>query len=616
MKPRSPMVRLLRYAAPYRGKIILALVAMGCYSMVNALLPFGTITAANTVMKKYAPKEAVKAESAEKVEAGAGKVERPTGRKTLDVIWSFSRSVLNTERWKPIYLGVVIALIFILRGIFAFFQEFLTEWVSKRVVTDLRDQLYGHFHTLSVGFFSGAKTGELMSRITNDIHVAEMAFSRALADIFLQPLSILFMLGSLTLLSWKLTLFTLVGFPLIFIPLLGLGKKVRKNMRKIQAFLANLTAIVQETISGIRVVRAFGMEKYETDKFARENRRVFEASIKVVRAFAAIHPLLEFVGGVSAAVVLVMGAELFDMELPTLLGFCTGVFMLYVPAKKLGQVNTRLQMGTAAAERVFSILDTPPDIVDSPGAMELPRMRERLAYDGVNFRYDEELVLKDVTFAVSRGQVVAFVGPSGSGKTTIVNLLLRFYDPLSGSIAIDGVDIRGAKVSSLRGQMAIVSQEVILFNDTISANIAYGRPDTPFSEIVEAAKAANADGFIASLPDGYDTLVGERGIKLSGGERQRIAIARAILKDPAILILDEATSALDTESERLVQSAIHELMRGRTVLVIAHRLSTVMSADTILVLENGRVVQKGSHRELIEQEGLYRKLYDMQFQDV
>ncbi len=590
----SPMLRLLRYALPYRRKIVLAFLAMGCFAMVNALQPFGVITAANTIQGKYAGQQASR----------------------LDVIRSFADSVLNVKSWSYWHLAAAISLIFLSKGVFAFLHEYLIEWVGKRIVLDLRDQLYRHFHTLSVSFFSGARTGELMSRITNDVFVVEQALSRGIADIFLQPCIILFMLVAVFVMNWKLAIITLVAFPLILIPLLSVGRRIRRSTGKIQALLANLTAIIQETFSGIHVVRAFGMEKYETERFEKENRKVFDTGVKVLRALALVRPMIEFVGGFSAAATLILGAAVFKMELQDILGFCVGVFLLYDPVKKLGQVNNRLQVGAAAAERVFSVLDRKPTIAESPGAVPLPRMRESLRYNGVNFAYDDELVLKDVSFEIKRGQVAAFVGPSGTGKSTVVNLLLRFYDPTSGSITIDGVDIRQATTSSLREQMAIVSQEVILFNDTVAANIAYGRPDTPLLEIVEAARAGNAHNFISALPQGYDTPVGERGIKLSGGERQRIAIARAILKDPALLILDEATSALDTEAERLVQNAINRLMAGRTVLVIAHRLSTIINADTIIVLENGRVVQKGKHAELLQQGGLYKKLYDMQFKDI
>ena len=614
MKQTGPVRRLLRYALPYRGKIILALVAMGCYAVVSALQPFIVVTTAKTIQGKYSQIGEAETEAGE-TSAVEEESESQTGRKGLDLIWAFARSICKVKEWKYWHLAIAVVIVFFLKGLFEFFQRYLMEWVGQAVVKDLRDQLYEHFHTLSVGFFSGARTGELISRITNDILVVQQAVSNVVVDIFLQPVSIGFMLIVVFLMNWKLALIVFVVFPLIFLPLLYLGRKIRRSSMKIQALLANLTAIIQETFSGIRVVRAFGMERYEVKKFERENRSVLDTNIKLLKSLTLVRPMIEFVGALSVSATLILGAAVFHMELPYILGFCTGVFLLYDPVKKLGQVNNRLQMGTAAAERIFSILDTQPTVVESTQAVGIPRMSGSLRYDGVSFAYDNDLVLKDISFEVKRGQIVAFVGPSGAGKTTVFNLLLRFYDPDSGSITIDGVDLRNATTASLREQMAIVSQEVILFNDTITANIAYGRPETPMPQIVEAAKAANAHGFISALPEGYETPVGERGIKLSGGERQRIAIARAILKDPEILILDEATSALDTESERLVQGAVGRLMAGRTVLVIAHRLSTVLNADTIIVLENGRIVQKGPHRDLLQQGGPYKKLYEMQFKD-
>lgn len=619
MKQTGPIRRLLSYASPYRGKIVLALVAMGCYALVSALQPFMVVTTAKTIQGKY-PKpagpgiEAVGRETGDGLAAKQQSEEQPAQR-GLDLIWVFARSICKVKEWQYWHLAIAVIIIFSLKGVFEFFQRYLMEWVGHAVVKDLRDQLYEHFHTLSVGFFSRARTGELISRITNDILVVQQAVSHVVVDIFLQPLSIAFMLFVVFFMNWKLALIVFVVFPLIFVPLMNLGRRIRRSTGKIQALLANLTAIIQETFSGIRVVRAFGMERYEIKKFERENQNVLDTNIRLLKSLSFVRPLIEFVGALSVSATLILGAAVFHMELPYILGFCMGVFLLYDPVKKLGQVNNYLQMGTAAAERIFSILDTQPTVVESPQAVAIPRMSDSLCYGKVSFAYDNELVLKDISFEVKRGQLVAFVGPSGAGKTTIFNLLLRFYDPDSGSITIDGVDIRNATTASLREQTAIVSQEVILFNDTISANIAYGRPETPMPQIIEAAKAANAHGFISPLAEGYETPVGERGIKLSGGERQRIAIARAILKNPEILILDEATSALDTESERLVQGAINRLMAGRTVLVIAHRLSTVLNADTIIVLENGRIVQKGAHRDLLQQGGLYKKLYDMQFKD-
>jgi len=432
-------------------------------------------------------------------------------------------------------------------------------------------------------------------------------------SVLVHPLMVIWLLIMLFTFSWVLALIVLIGFPLIILPILNFGRKVKKNSNKIQSKMADLTSILQETLSGIRVVKAFSMHRHEIEKFDRENENLFRLSAKIIRLLHAIRPFIEMIGGISLSFVIIFGIKVLNLGLHDIFGFAAALYLIYEPMKKMSQLNAYIQMGLAAAERVFLILDARPSISEAKDAKKLGELRNCVHYRSVNFSYNTDQVLADVNFEINKGEIVALVGPSGAGKTTIANLLLRFYDPDSGAVTIDGNDLRSVTIDSLRRQIGIVTQETILFNDTVRANIAYGKPDMPLEKIEEAARAANAHDFIMELPKEYETVIGERGVLLSGGQRQRLAIARAILKNPPILILDEATSSLDTESERLVQTAIDRLMRRRTVLVIAHRLSTIQHANNIIVLDRGKIVQQGTHEQLLQTGGLYKKLYDMQF---
>ena len=588
---QKPLLRLLKYIAPYKKRLAVAVLCMLIFSAATA---FQAMLAYNITAQAQAT----------------------TLKKSVDTSKDFvknfiSRHVSDMDDWE--YIVTALPIVFLLIAIFGYLHRYLIEWVGKRVVMDIRNQLYRHLHKLSLDFFDSSRTGELISRITNDVAIIESSISRVAINVLVQPVKTVILLFFLFRFSPELTLIVMVGFPLIVLPIQYCGRRIKKNSRRIQSKMADLTSILQETLSGIRVVKAFSMQNHEIEKFETENRNLFLFARRIIRLLHAVRPFIELIGGISISFVIIYGFKVLDLGLQDIFGFAAAFFMMYEPIKKMSQLNANIQRGIGASEQIFEILDTAPTITNAPNAKEAGELQQAVSFNNVCFSYGSEQVLSDINLDINKGEIVALVGPSGAGKTSIANLLLRFYDPDSGSITIDGDDLRDVTLESLRAQIGIVTQETILFNDSVRANIAYGTPDMPLEEIAGAAKAANAHDFIMKMPQQYETAIGERGMTLSGGQRQRIAIARAILKNPPLLILDEATSALDTESERLVQTAIDNLMRERTVLVIAHRLSTIKHADKIVVLESGKIVQQGDHDQLLEQGGLYKKLYDMQF---
>ncbi len=515
-------------------------------------------------------------------------------------------------------LPVVIVGVFLFRAVTAIASSYLMDLVGQRIVHSLRQEINDHLQSLSLSFFNRTPTGTLLSRMTSDVTMVNQGLTQATASVIRDFTSLVVLLVVAFVKDPVLSVVAFLVFPAAVLPILRWSRKLRKTSRRGQVALGMLTTILQEAIQGNRVVKAFGMESYEQARFAEENERLFRLYMRASWLRAITTPLLEILSSLAIGGVVWWGGRSVisgGRSQGSFLAFLTALFLLYEPFKRLSKTNNVIQQALAGAERIFEVLDTEQEIVDRPGAVSLSGIREGIGFEHVWFSYDSEPVLKDVTLHIGVGEVVALVGMSGGGKSTLSDLIPRFYDVTRGRITIDGIDVRDIKLASLRSHIALVTQQTFLFNDTVRANIAYGDMTKSEQEIIEAARAANAHDFIEQLPQGYDTVIGELGLRLSGGERQRIAIARALLKDAPILILDEATSALDTESEALVQQAIDRLMKNRTTLVIAHRLSTVRRADRIVVIAHGRVVEQGSHEELIALGEEYRKLYDLQFRD-
>ena len=512
---------------------------------------------------------------------------------------------------------ILVFLIFLLKNLFWYAQSFLIVRVEHGVIMDLRNKLYSHFHLLPLEYFHGQKTGVLISRITNDITLVKGAVANGFAEALRQGFLLLAYLFIVFWASWKLAFIALLLFPFAMLIIGKFGQKVRKSSALTQEKMGAMTSVLQETISGIRVVKAFVMEKFEIKKFTDTTRDYFKTMVKLTRIGSLGPPLTE-VMGVFAAVLLLWfaGKEILTgtLEPGRFFLFLFAMLSLMQPIRKISHLNIDIQQGLAAGKRIFEVLDTQPKIKNCPNSIKKESLEKNVTFENVSFSYDgNKKVLSNISFEVNAGEVVALVGPSGAGKSTLMDLLPRFYDPTSGEIKIDEIDLKKIDLGSLRGLMGIVTQETILFNDTVWNNIAYGHEQASEDRVYDAARAANAHDFIMAMPQGYQTIIGDRGVKLSGGEKQRLAIARALFKNPPILIFDEATSSLDSESEALVQEAIDRLMKGRTVFVIAHRLSTIQNVDRIVVLDHGRIAQIGDHKSLMEEGGLYKRLYQMQF---
>jgi len=604
--------RLLGYLVPFWHRMALLIVASAVFASLNGISialipPFLHIVfdqrAAAVPEQTVGPQQGIPLPTALDRAKDAG-VRWVKGR-----LYE-GRPIIRLERFCVVFL-----ILMLVKNIFGYVSTYLTISLEQSVLFRVRNDLYGRMQTLPLSFFAKQKTGHLISRITNDVTNLRGIVVGSLASIIQNGLMAIISIGIMFLTSWKLALLTIVLVPANVLLIGGISRKLRKGSLRAQERMADMTAVLQETISGVRVVKAFGMESFEQNKFQFFNLKYFKEYLKMRRYAELASPMSETLGAVASVVILWYGGKLVireNLDPANLMLFIGAMLWVINPIRNLSKLNSVIQEGLASGDRVFQIIDAPSEDEDT-GTATVSGFREEIVYEKVTFGYGRGVdVLRDVNFRIRRGAVVAIVGPSGAGKSTIADLLPRFYRPTSGRILIDGVDISTIRLASLRALMGIVTQETILFNDTIRNNIAYGMTDCSEEEVVRASTAANAHEFITAMPKGYETVIGDRGAQLSGGQRQRIAIARALLKNPQILILDEATSSLDVESEALVQEAIDRLVRGRTTLVIAHRLSTIRNADVIIVVGDGRIQQIGSHEELIRADGIYRKLYHMQ----
>ena len=516
---------------------------------------------------------------------------------------------------------IVILVVTIFKNLFLYLQGYFMAWVQQSVMKDFRNKLFEKYQRLSLEYFHRRRTGQVMARVTNDVVVLNEAIDIGFNRLVTDGIMVLVFTAFLFILSWKLTLLAMICLPAVFGFIWYIGKKLRKYSERTQERMADVNSVLEENVSNMRIVKAFSMEDFEAKKFFKSTYDYFRSLVRMTRIRHLASPINDFLATVAGVIILLYaGSRILlgtgELQAGDFMTYVVSMFSLIKPAKELSQVHIKLQEGMAAAERIFEVLDAPETIVDRPGARSIEHFADAIRFEEISFQYDpKETVLHKISFEVKRGEVLAVVGPSGAGKTTLFNLLPRFYDPQRGRISVDNHDIRDLTLQSLRGLMGIVTQETYLFHDTIRNNIAYGLSEIDDRKIIGAAKMGNAHEFIDSFPEKYETVVGSRGVRLSGGQRQRIAIARALLRDPQILLFDEATSALDTESERLVQEAIDRLLVGRTTLVIAHRLSTIKHADRIIVLERGQIVESGSHDELMRREGLYHRLYTLQFRD-
>ncbi|HEX9944854.1 MAG TPA: ABC transporter ATP-binding protein [Thermoanaerobaculia bacterium] len=544
-------------------------------------------------------------------------------KKRLDLSRQLDRSYQSLKRRLGInrdnvvyFLPALFVLIFLLRSLADFLSGYAFQHIGLGVTTDIRNDLYRHILEQSSRFHAEHPSGELVARVINDVALMQSAVSNRLLDLFQQSFTLVALLALLLSTHFRLALISLVLAPALLVPIVRFGRGMRRTTHRSQERMADLASLMTEGVRGHRVVKAFGMEGFEYNRFREATRRHLRVNLWAQMLAHASGPVVESLAVVGAAGLLVYAGKAIragELSAPELVQFLTTLLMIYDPVRKLNKVNLVLQEAMASGQRVSRLMEIPNDIQERPGARSVETVREGIAYERVCFSYETHPVLHDVSLQIRAGEIVALVGPSGAGKSTLVNLLPRFFDPSAGRLTIDGVDIRDLKLKSLRSLIGIVTQDTVLFNDTVRNNIAYGRSDLPLDQVREAAAAAYADEFIMELPKGYDAVIGESGLRLSGGQRQRLAIARALLKNAPILILDEATSQLDSQSEALVQKALYNLMQGRTTLVIAHRLSTVTRADRIVVVENGRIVEEGSHRELLALGGSYKRLFDLQF---
>ncbi len=533
--------------------------------------------------------------------------------------WTNGLILRETAKETLQVLCVSILIIFLLKNVFLYIKNITLTIVQFRLITELRNKLYVHFHKLSLSFFNQHKSGELTSIIVNDVENMRRTLTTSFQRLFVEPISIITFTGLLFIINWQLASISVIIIPIAGFIIINISRSIRRKSRRTAVKIAGITNIITETLTSMRVVKAFAMEDYEVGKFLRQTNNYYKLIFHRTRLASLASPITEIMGVIiGVALLWIGGLEVLSGQGLTSEDFIRFILIMFSalqPIRVLSNVLAEIQVGAASAERVFGILDIEPSIMDEVNAIEEISFHNEVAFDHVFFQYNdgEEHVLQNISFSLDKGTVVALVGSSGAGKSTVADLIPRFFEPTSGAVLLDGIDIRKIKIKTLRQIMGIVTQETILFNDTIAGNIAYGQDDISIERILSAAETANALEFIERLPKKFDTVIGDKGVRLSGGQRQRLAIARALLKNPPILILDEATSSLDAESEKLVQQAIEKLMVDRTVLVIAHRLSTVVNADKIIVLKTGQIIEMGTHDQLVASEGVYRSLYKVQF---
>ncbi len=567
-------LRLLRFVKPYWGKLVFAMIFMALVGGSNTVYVY-------------------------------------LFKVVLDKIFAAK----NQAMLLPIAMAIIFT--FVARGVFDYLQTYLMGSVGQKVIVDIRDAVFRRLQLQPLSFFDKNPTGMIISRVTNDINLVQSAVSDAFTAALKEALSVIGLVGYVFYVDWRLAALAFVILPSVVYPIITFGKKLRRNSIQNQRAMARFTTFLHETITGQRIVKAFAMESYEHERFTEENISLYRVLLKRYKIKALSSPMVETIGGIVFGLIIWYGGSTVIGGTKTqgdFFSFMLALAMLYNPIRSLNKENHNIQQGLGAAQRVFEVIDREPEITEKPQAVVLPPSRGIIEFDDVSFRYEEKMVLRNINLKIDRNETVAIVGESGGGKTTLVNLIPRFYDVANGAVRLDGIDVRDLTLDSLRRNIALVTQDVILFNDTIISNIIHGS-ELDVDRAEKAVRSAYAYDFVSRLPKRLDTVVGEKGARLSGGQKQRIAIARALYKDAPILILDEATSALDTASETEVQKALDNLMKGRTTIVIAHRLSTIMNADRIVVLEDGAIVQQGTHRELVEREGTYKRLYELQFRD-